>query len=196
MKSIATGPLSVHLVCTLLKISLPKRVPHITPWMGHPIKIQERKRKQPKEGALGTDILRTSGCYQRAPNRPKFGKFCGPGKLTEKGKFQKVLRGGCKRSFGPREQRSPKSLFHHPKLLLHRRKMGLHRCKRLCAPWVQKTFCTLPEALLGIFPFRSISQARSFPIQNREVLHGAGADGVGVKFPMFAVSCSRFSLVF
>ena len=36
---------------------------------------------------------------------------CGPGKLTEKGKFPKVLRGGCKRSFGPREQRSPKSLL-------------------------------------------------------------------------------------
>ena len=30
----------------------------------------------------------------------------------------KVLRGGCKTSFGPREQRSPKGLLHHPKLLL------------------------------------------------------------------------------
>ena len=40
---------------------------------------------------------------------------CGPGKLTDKGKFPKVLRGGCKRSFGLREQRSPKSLLHHPK---------------------------------------------------------------------------------
>ena len=56
---------------------------------------------------------------------------CGPGKLTEKGKFPKVLRGGCKRSFGPREQRSPKSLLHHPKLLLHRCKMGFGWCKRL-----------------------------------------------------------------
>ena len=45
---------------------------------------------------------------------------CGPGKLNEKGKLPKALRGGCKRSFGPREQRSPKSLLHHPKLLLHR----------------------------------------------------------------------------
>ena len=26
----------------------------------------------------------------------------------------------------------------------------------------------------------------------REVLHGVGADGVGVKFPIFAVNCSRF----
>ena len=28
----------------------------------------------------------------------------------------------------------------------------------------------------------------------REVLHGVGADRVGVKFPMFAVNCSRFPL--
>ena len=57
---------------------------------------------------------------------------CGPGKLTEKGKFPKVLGGGCKRSFGAREQGSPKSLLHHPKLLLHRCNMGF---------WVvQKTF--------------------------------------------------------
>ena len=28
---------------------------------------------------------------------------CGPGKLPKKGKFPKVVRGGCKRSFGPRE---------------------------------------------------------------------------------------------
>ena len=35
--------------------------------------------------------------------------------IDRKGKFPKVLRGGCKRSFGPREQRSPKSLLHHPK---------------------------------------------------------------------------------
>ena len=26
----------------------------------------------------------------------------------------------------------------------------------------------------------------------REVLHGVGADGVGVKFPSFAVNCSHF----
>ena len=28
----------------------------------------------------------------------------------------------------------------------------------------------------------------------REVLHGVGADGVRVKFPIFAVNCSRFPL--
>ena len=31
----------------------------------------------------------------------------------------RVVGGGCKGSFGPREQRSPKSLLHHPKPLLH-----------------------------------------------------------------------------
>ena len=80
----------------------------------------------------------------------------GPGKLTEKGKFPKVLRGGCKRSFGPREQRSPKSLLHHPKLLLHRCKMGFGWCKRLFGD-----LCSLgPKDLLhprlstfGNFPF-------------------------------------------
>ena len=77
---------------------------------------------------------------------------CRPGKLTEKGKIPKVLGGGCKRSFGPREQRSPKSLLHHPKLLLHWCKKGLHRCKGLCAPWVQKTFCTPPLSTFGNFP--------------------------------------------
>ena len=79
------------------------------------------------------------GCQAAGWQAPSLCQFeqclgsCGPGKLTEKGKFPKVLRGGCKRSFGPSEQRSPKSHLHHPKLLLHRCKMGLHRCKRLCA---------------------------------------------------------------
>ena len=35
----------------------------------------------------------------------------GPGKLPEKRQSPKVVRGGCKRSFGPRQQKSPKSLF-------------------------------------------------------------------------------------
>ena len=95
--------------------------------------------------------------------RPKWTKMVhfglgsyGPGKLTEKGKFPKVLRGGCKRSFGPREQRSPKSLLYHPKLLLHRCKMGFGWCKRLFGD-----LCSLgPQDLLhpplstfGNFPF-------------------------------------------
>ena len=29
---------------------------------------------------------------------------------------------------------------------------------------------------------------------HREVLHGVGADGVGVKFPIFAVNCSHLPL--
>ena len=35
--------------------------------------------------------------------------------IDRKGEIPKVLRGGCKRSLGPGEQRSPKSLLHHPK---------------------------------------------------------------------------------
>ena len=39
-----------------------------------------------------------------------------------------VNRGGCETSFGPRKQRSPKSL-------LHRCNTILHRCKRFFACW-------------------------------------------------------------
>ena len=95
---------------------------------------------------------------------PQCWEAAGLGNWPNREKFPKVLRGGCKRSFGTREQRSPKSLLHHPNLLLHRCKMGLHRCKRLCAPWGSKRpFAPSPKALLGIFPVRPISQARSFP---------------------------------
>ena len=87
----------------------------------------------------------------------------GLGKLPEKRKSPKVVRGGCKRSFGPREQKSPKSLLHHPNPLLHRREMGLHRCRRRFARWVQKTCCTLSKPLLGSFSFRAVSQLRGFP---------------------------------
>ena len=73
---------------------------------------------------------------------------CGPGNLTEKGKFPKVLRGGCKRSFGPREQRSPKSLLHHPKPHFAPVQNGVlggaKDFSETFAPWLQKTFCTLP----------------------------------------------------
>ena len=83
-------------------------------------------------------------------NRSVLGS-CGPGKLTEKGK---ALRGGCKRSFEPREQRSPKSLLHHPRLLLHRCNPILHRCKSLCVvPGSKRPFAPSP--------FSVISQARS-----------------------------------
>ena len=87
----------------------------------------------------------------------------GPGKLPEKRKSPKVVMGGCKRSFGPREQKSPNSLLHHSNPVLHRCKMGLHRCKFRFARWVQKTCCTLSEPLLGTFSFRAISQVRGFP---------------------------------
>ena len=81
---------------------------------------------------------------------------CGPGKLTENGKIPKVLRGGCKRSFGPREQRSPKSLLHHPKPLLHRCKMGFGWCKRLFGHLCflgPKDLLHPPLSTFGIFPF-------------------------------------------
>ena len=49
----------------------------------------------------------------------------------------------CKRCFGPREQRSPKSLLHHQNPVLHRCNSLLRQCKRTLAPLAQKSFCTL-----------------------------------------------------
>ena len=61
----------------------------------------------------------------------------------ETSKVPKVVRRGCKRCFGPKEQRSPKSLLHHQNPVLHRCNSLLHQCKRTLAPLAQKTFCTL-----------------------------------------------------
>ena len=83
----------------------------------------------------------------------------GPGRGPENGNFQKVVRRGCKRCFGPREQRSPKSLLHHPNPVLHRCNSLLHQCKRPLAPLVRNTFCTLSQPRLGNFYFRALSQA-------------------------------------
>ena len=70
-----------------------------------------------------------------------------------------MLRGGCKRSFGSREQRSPKSLLHHPKLLLHRCKMGFwvvqKTFRRPLLPGSKRPFAPSPKHFWGIFPFRS-----------------------------------------
>ena len=63
-----------------------------------------------------------------------------------------MLRGGCKRSFGPREQRSPKSLLHHPNPISHRCKSSFGWCKRLFGD-----LCSLgpdpPLSTFGNFPF-------------------------------------------
>ena len=101
---------------------------------------------------------------------PRIGKLRA-WEIDRKGKFPKVLRGRCKRFFGPREQRSPKSLLRQPKLLLHRCEMGLHRCKRLFGDLCSlgpKNLLHPPLSTFGNFPFRSISQAPSFQIQERK----------------------------
>ena len=53
----------------------------------------------------------------------KWPKICDPKVLLQgpkTSKVPKVVRRGCKRCFGPREQRSPKSLLHHQNPVLHR----------------------------------------------------------------------------
>ena len=70
---------------------------------------------------------------------------CGPGKLTEKGKFPKLLRGGCKRSFGPREHKASctgaSPFCTGAKAVLG----GAKDFSETFAPWVQKTFAPSPK---------------------------------------------------
>ena len=85
-------------------------------------------------------------------------EVCDPGCLLqgpETSKVPKVVRRGCKRCFGPGEQRSPKSLLHHPNPVLHLCNSLLHQCKRTLALWAQKTFCTLSKPLWALLRFRA-----------------------------------------
>ena len=59
----------------------------------------------------------------------------------------KVVRRGCKKSFGPREQRSPKSLLHHLNPVLHRCNSLLHQCKRTLPPGPKRPFAPLLTTL-------------------------------------------------
>ena len=56
----------------------------------------------------------------------------------------------------------------------------------------------IPAKVLRAFPwnFSGISSGKSQPYLGREVFHGVGADGVGVKFPIFAVNCCCLPLSF
>ena len=92
---------------------------------------------------------------------------CGPGKLPEKWKFPKVVRRGCKRSFGPCEREASCT---SAKWGCHRCKRGFGWCKRLlgdlCSLGPKESkrpfapspnhFCRL--SLLGQFPRSTASQ--------------------------------------
>ena len=100
------------------------------------------------------------------------------GEGVENRKFPKVVTRGCKRCFGPREQRSPKGLLHLPKPVLHR--------ATLFCTSARGFFCSLgPKDLLhplvstfGNFLFSTPSPRRldSLPqtltIAKREVVFG------------------------
>ena len=67
-----------------------------------------------------------------------------------------MLRGGCKRSFGPREQRSLKSLLHRCNPILHRCKSSFGWCKRLFGDLCSlgpKDLLHPPLSTFGKFPF-------------------------------------------
>ena len=69
----------------------------------------------------------------------------------ETSKVPKVVRRGCKRCFGPRGQRSPKSLLHHLNPVLHRCNSLLHQCKRTLLPRSKRPFAPSPIPTLGTF---------------------------------------------
>ena len=78
--------------------------------------------------------------------------------IARKEKISKVVRGRCKRSFGHREQRSPKSVLHHPNPLSHGCNPILHHCKGF--------FCSLgPNHLLHplLTTFGRFSLSANFP---------------------------------
>ena len=64
------------------------------------------------------------------------------GQRSNQCKRLKVVLRGCKRSFGPKDQESPKS---HLRL----GKRGLRQCNQPFAPLSAKTFCALSKALWG-----------------------------------------------
>ena len=67
---------------------------------------------------------------------------------------------------------------------------------RLLSRWPASYRWKNGESYFGpIFPRFSRTRTKGDPPQNREVLNGVGADGVGVKFPIFpalAVICPLF----
>ena len=88
---------------------------------------------------------------------------CGSGKWPDSGKSPKVVRRGCKRSFGTREQKFQKGLLHHQNLVLLRCNPAFNRCKRDLARLHPKAFCTLSQPLWGDFLDPVICQDHSFP---------------------------------
>ena len=62
----------------------------------------------------------------------------------------------------------------------------LYKCMGDCVH-----FCLLPHKVLSSACSAKIKHGNCrVPCSDREVAHGVGADGVGVKFPFFAVNCS------
>ena len=94
---------------------------------------------------------------------------CGPGKLPEKWKFPKVVRRGCKRSFGPRDQEASCA---GAKWGCTGAKEGLGGARdswETFAPWAQKSqkgpFAPSPNhfwrlSLFGQFPRSTASQKK------------------------------------
>ena len=89
-------------------------------------------------------------------------------------------RRGCKRSFGPTEQRSPKSPLHHPKPLLHQCNPISRQRQRLFARWLQKTCCTL-STTFGSFPFSGTFPGSWLPKTRLQIRNLRGFAKVGCK---------------
>ena len=75
-----------------------------------------------------------------------------------------MVRGGCKRSLGSREQRSPKDFCTDQKALLLQCSPISQQCKRfILLIGSKRSVAPSPNHFWAIFPFRAISQVCGFP---------------------------------
>ena len=94
-------------------------------------------------------------------------EHCKPSRLgegDENRKFPKVLRRGCKRSFGPREPRSLKSLLHLPKPLCTGATLFCTSARGFLLAGSKQPFASSPKHFLAFLIFVALSQAAWFAI--------------------------------
>ena len=121
-----------------------------------------------KRGRLGQGKVWVTSGSLSPKTASSWDASCGLGNFPKRESLQKWLGEGAKGlfdSFGPTEQRSPKSLLHHRNPLLHRCNPISHQCKKLLLAGSKRPFAPSPNHFreLRTVTFRAISQVRSFP---------------------------------
>ena len=100
------------------------------------------------------------------------------GYTVKKRVLRRVLRRGSEKGVSRRCLERP--LVEYAPLGVRPTVAGRGGCKKECQKQCSMNFCAAPF-------FRPLVGGSAICRQYREVLHGVGADGVGVKFPIFAV---------